>query len=56
MVADGAEFDAVGLVGFVAEQAAAFFVIRLIVAFEPGDFAVAFKGEDVCGDSIDRQH
>ena len=44
---DRAEADAVGLVGGVAEQAAALLVIGLVVALEPGHLAVALEGEDV---------
>jgi len=49
---DGTEFDAVRFVGFVAEQFAALFVAGFVVAFEPGDFTVAFKRQNVRGDAV----
>ena len=53
-MADGAEADAVGLVGLVAEEAPALLVISLVVAFEPGHLAVALEREDVRGHAVEK--
>src|SRR5262245_24512190 len=45
---------AMRLVGFSAETLLAIRLVVAIVAFKPYDFAVAFKGENVCGDPIEK--
>ena len=47
-----AELHSAGLVGFVAQEFASLFVIGFVVAFEPSDFAVAFKCQYMSGDAV----